>query len=551
MVVDYLPQAGLPLTSAGSWLNPADFPLLWQAAAVNREYAWMPVAADVIIWFSYTAITVLFVWYLSQKRNTEHLRILFLFIAFITFSGLTHLIEALMEVWPAYPLLAALKFLTAVASIATVICLIPLTPKLIRTPTNAELENEIELRKSIEKRLRQSESLFRTSMTRAPIGMALVATDGRWMEINEQLCELFGYSERELKQKTFQEITHPDDLDSDLSKLRQTLVGAIDGYAMEKRYFNKSGKVIYARLHVVLIRDEDNEPQFFVSQIEDISEEKRLLQQQEMFIHELEQKTRELQQIVYVTSHDLRSPLVNIIGFSGELEVAMSDLKKAIDQLPVQHDKIKEIVDHEVPEMLQFIAGSAVRMDRLLKGLLHYSRLGRYPVVIQRIDMHSLLQSLTQDFSFQLKEIGAQIDLQPVPDCFGDITLVSQLFRNLLDNAIKYRAPDRPLRLSICGESAGNLQRYTIADNGVGIAANHQKRIFEVFQRLNPDQVEGDGLGLSICHLVAQRMEGNIRLDSTPGEGSRFHVELPAQEHVLTQRITAMAKTRLKPIKES
>ncbi len=123
-----------------------------------------------------------------------------------------------------------------------------------------------------EEALRESQVRFRTAFERAPIGMALVATDGTWLEVNRAFCEFLGYSERELRRTTWQALTHPDDLDDDLASVEATLAGEIDGYTMEKRYLRKDGEVVFGRLNVALVRASDGTPRYFVSQLEDITE---------------------------------------------------------------------------------------------------------------------------------------------------------------------------------------------------------------------------------------------------------------------------------------
>lgn len=120
--------------------------------------------------------------------------------------------------------------------------------------------------------LRESELRFRTSFERAPIGMALVALGGDWLEVNQAFCDFLGYSEDELRRTTWQALTHPDDLDDDLALVESTLAGRIDGYTMEKRYLRKDGKVVLGRLNVALVRSAHGEPRYFVSQLEDITE---------------------------------------------------------------------------------------------------------------------------------------------------------------------------------------------------------------------------------------------------------------------------------------
>src|SRR5215211_2787021 len=151
---------------------------------------------------------------------------------------------------------------------------------------------DVTQRKRAESALRESEQRFRGSFERAATGMALVGTDGRFLRVNRSLCEILGYPERELLGKTFQEITHPDDLEVDLGHLKRVLAGEIRTYQMEKRYLHKDGHVVWALLSVSVVHDEEDEPLYFVSQIQDVSERKNV----ERVIIESEQRFRSLVQ---------------------------------------------------------------------------------------------------------------------------------------------------------------------------------------------------------------------------------------------------------------
>jgi diguanylate cyclase (GGDEF)-like protein/PAS domain S-box-containing protein len=141
--------------------------------------------------------------------------------------------------------------------------------------------HDISERRRVEAALKESEQRFRRSFDDAAVGMALVTPDGRFLRVNRSLCEILGYPERELLAKTFQEITHPDDLDADLDQVRRMLIGEIRTYQMEKRYFHEEGHVVWALLSASMVHDEEGEPLYFVSQIQDISERKVLEERME------------------------------------------------------------------------------------------------------------------------------------------------------------------------------------------------------------------------------------------------------------------------------
>ena len=165
-----------------------------------------------------------------------------------------------------------------------------------------------------------SQELFRLAFNDAAIGMALVATDGRWLKVNRALCEIVGYSETDLLKTTFQEITYPDDLEADLGCVRQVLAGEIRTYQMEKRYFHSSGHIVWILLSVSLVRDKQEQPLYFIAQIQDITPRKQAEARLRSLLTELKRSNRDLEDFASVVSHDLKSPLHKIQILSEYLE---------------------------------------------------------------------------------------------------------------------------------------------------------------------------------------------------------------------------------------
>ena len=246
---------------------------------------------------------------------------------------------------------------------------------------------------------------------------------------------------------------------------------------------------------------------------------------------DLAEKNKEMETIVYTVSHDLRSPLVNVQGFGRQLNRACAKLSAVV---AAAHDasvpvaELKPPLETTIPQALRFINAGVSKMDSLLNGLLHYSRLGRIALTIRPLDMNALLADILAAMKFQLDEAGAQVQVEALPGCLGDSAQTSQVFSNLIDNALKYRSPFRPLRIGISGEKKSGQALYVVADNGIGIAPEHQPKVFDIFHRLNPEATTGEGLGLTIAQRVLERQRGRIWVVSQVEVGSSFHVSLPA-----------------------
>jgi signal transduction histidine kinase len=141
--------------------------------------------------------------------------------------------------------------------------------------------------------------------------------------------------------------------------------------------------------------------------------------------------------------------------------------------------------------------------------------------------MNTLISDIARAFEYQIKKTGITLQIDPLPSCCGDETQINQVISNLLDNALKYLDPTRPGNIRISGKAENGQVIYYIEDNGIGIAAEHQDKIYEIFHRLNPAGTPGEGLGLTIVRLILDRHSGKIWVASEPGKGSTFFISLP------------------------
>jgi signal transduction histidine kinase len=183
-------------------------------------------------------------------------------------------------------------------------------------------------------------------------------------------------------------------------------------------------------------------------------------------------------------------------------------------------------VIREIEESLGFICAGAEKMEALLKGLLVFSRLGRQKPELQILDAEKIVSQSLSATRFQIDEAEAEITVHSLPVCLGDPGLFGQIVSNLLDNALKYRDPARPLKLSISGFQQEALCVYRFQDNGIGIEPQHYERVFELFHRLNPRHSPGYGIGLAIVRRALDRMGGRVTVESVPHEGTVFSITL-------------------------
>ncbi|HUP79353.1 MAG TPA: ATP-binding protein, partial [Pirellula sp.] len=251
--------------------------------------------------------------------------------------------------------------------------------------------------------------------------------------------------------------------------------------------------------------------------------------------NELTQKNQENEMFVYSVSHDLRSPLVNLEGFSKELKEAAREIKVLLmdDQIPLGiREKATDLLENDVNLSLRFIQISVLRLGNIIEALLRLSRIGSVEYQCQLIDLQFEVARLIESMSVVLFDSGASVHVHDLPPCYGDSTAVSQLFANLIMNAVNYRDPTRSCVIEIGfvdddRDSKDRFRTYYVKDNGLGIPPAHQEKIFQAFKRAHPKVAEGEGIGLTIVRRTVERHSGSVRVESQVGQGSTFFVTLP------------------------
>jgi signal transduction histidine kinase len=248
---------------------------------------------------------------------------------------------------------------------------------------------------------------------------------------------------------------------------------------------------------------------------------------------DLKQANDEIQRFAYIVSHDLRAPLVNIMGFTAELDAGLKSLQAFTDTVSAQLPQaVTPEVHHtamaDVPEALDFIRASTTKMDRLINAILKLSREGRRSLSIERVDMTPLLHAILDSVRHQIVDAGVDVRLEgQIPTLISDRVILEQIFSNLIDNAVKYLDPERSGRITISGRVDTGYAVFLVVDNGRGIDPKDYERIFELFRRSGIQNRPGEGIGLAHVRTLVRRLGGDITVSSVLGQGTTFTVRLP------------------------
>jgi PAS domain S-box-containing protein len=381
-------------------------------------------------------------------------------------------------------------------------------------------------RKLSEQKLRESEEKFGmlfSAMTEIVVLHDLVfdemgePIDYRITDCNKKFTEVLGLQKDEVIGKLATEIYRTETAPYFSEYIKVALTGEPINYTT---YFAPMDK----HFMVAVVSPRKNS---FATITTDITELKQV--QEEMTV-----KKNELENYLYIASHDLRSPMVNIQGFSQRLQKQSLAVRNALAACEIHNEAksgVEKIINEDIPKSLNFILTNVNKMDSLINGLLQLSRTGRVKMNIQKIDMNHLLETVVAGYDHQLAEMEAKVVLNNLPECFGDPVHVNQLFSNLIGNAIKYRDPNRRLLIEINGKQHYNKAIYSIKDNGIGIAHQYIERIWDVFFRIESTSKEaGEGIGLSLVKRIVDKNRGKAWVESEEGKGSIFYIELNRKE---------------------
>lgn len=356
--------------------------------------------------------------------------------------------------------------------------------------------------------LEQSLQEFRKLFEHSSIGMAIISKEGEWMRVNSRICEIFGYSEEELLNMTFQDLSHPEDVDNDKDLLKDLIDDEISRYEVEKRYYNKSEHTIWVNISVTKINLKNDF--YFITQITDITKRKSAIRQLKKRNEKLRQQNIELEQFAYITSHDLQEPLRTIQSF-----------------IQLFEKKYGSNVDEKGQKYIEFITDATDRMSTMIHSLLEYNRIGRKKQDKEEIDLNEVVGHVIADLDHQIKSKNAKIKYSHLGKMTGYKQDIKILFQNLISNAVKFTEIDVHPEIEIEVKKIGKKTAISLADNGIGIDDQYKEKVFLIFQRLHKRKdYQGSGIGLALCKKIVELHNGKIWFETNEKSGTTFYLIL-------------------------
>lgn len=362
--------------------------------------------------------------------------------------------------------------------------------------------------------LEESRRIFKNAFDFASIGMALVDIKGRWLDVNQSACDIFGYTKEEMQQRTFIEMTHPDDIQQDLEYIKKLLAREIDNYRMEKRYFKKDGGTVWVLLSVSLVW-KNQQPAYFTAQLVDITSNKHLIAELEHKNNALGKANTDLQyHINHVTefnriiSHNLRGPASSLISIVDFLQ-------------DCNHPEDKAEVLSEIKSTSELVIQTLNDLKDVIEIQLNKK------IVFDRCNLQQTLDNSMQRMTVLLEQSRAIITTQfEVTDVHFPPSYLNSIFDNLISNALTYRKTCEKAQIRISATSASNNTVLVFEDNGLGIDMNRYKDEIFKYKRVFHKGYDSKGLGLFLIKSQIEACGGKISVQSDGATGTTFTIIL-------------------------
>ncbi len=384
---------------------------------------------------------------------------------------------------------------------------------------------DISDRKQAEEARRRSEERFRRYFELSLVGKAIISLDRSWLEVNDRLCEMLGYSRSELAHLTWADVTHPDDLELSNRHFDAILAGKSEGYSFDKRFIRKDGQIVHASISVKCLRRADGSVDCLLALVQDITDRKQAEIALRQSRDELSAANAALAKAVRLKdeflasmSHELRTPLTGILNLSEALQEQIYG--------PLTEKQFKS---------LRTIEESGRHLLELINDILDFSRIeaGQLDLQLENCAVVDICRSSLQLIGGMAHKKHQQVSFvinSPTLELYADARRLKQMLFNLLGNAVKFTPTGGNIGLQVEGDSEAGVVRFSVWDTGIGIAAEDIDKLFRPFTQLDSRlsrQYSGTGLGLSLVQRMADLHGGSVAVESKPGRGSRFTIILP------------------------
>jgi light-regulated signal transduction histidine kinase (bacteriophytochrome) len=304
---------------------------------------------------------------------------------------------------------------------------------------------------------------------------------------------------------SWQEIT-PVEYSQYEGEIVQRIIQSRDPAVYEKEYIRKDGSRVPVEITAFLVRDTEDKPQGLAAFAKDVTERRQAQESLQQTIADLQRSNTELEEFAYVASHDLQEPLRAVGGCVQVLQRRYGDK-----------------LDNRADELIAHAVEGASRMQNLINDLLAYSRVGTRGKPFESVDCNRVVADVLRSLQVGIRESDAEVHVEELPTVEADAGQLTQLFQNLIANAIKFRGQEVP-RIEIDARRSDDGWLFAVRDNGIGIESQYFERVFVMFQRLHTrTEYSGTGIGLAICKKIVERHGGRIWIESAPNRGTTFY----------------------------
>jgi PAS domain S-box-containing protein len=488
----------------------------------SPEIVWLHTVSDLLIALAYYVIPFALLYIARRRTDLVYPWIFWLFAIFILACGTTHLMSVWVIWYPVYRLDGIVKLITAIASVPTAILLIRLSPLVVAIPSpeqlhiaNRELQHEIEERRAAEeevrrlnaeleerveertRELRDSEKRVQDILDTAPTLVYMKDPDGRFLFINRRFEQLFRVKREEVTGKTDYDLFPGSSADG-YRRADREVMGTQMAHEFEEVVVQDGERRTYMSVKFPLFRADKTPPYALCGISTDITDRKHGEEA-------LRRYNRELEQFAFIAAHDLQEPLRTVKNYAQLIEKRYS-----------------ETLDSDGRQFLGFIVSGVERMAMLVSDLHIYAETAyRRDPEHSTCNLNEVLNEVALSLQATISESGAELISADLPIISANRAQMTQLFQNLISNAIKYRGPNAP-RIQIGAVREGHEWIFHVTDNGIGFDAKYTDQIFGLFKRLHGRNVPGTGMGLAICKQIVEQHHGRIWAESLPGAGSTF-----------------------------